>query len=116
MCKYEGCNTIPIYNFEGETKKLFCVLHKKEGMVDVKNKKCIEKNCKSQCNFNFIGQLKGLYCSIHKKDGMIDVKHITCKNKEFTILNTSSGKNLKYLWDFGDGKTSDTSASNFNYK
>ena len=41
---------------------------------------------------------------------------ITCKNKEFTIKNSSTGKNLKYLWDFGDGITGDTAAINFTYK
>ena len=41
---------------------------------------------------------------------------ITCKNKAFVIKNTSTGKKLKYLWTFGDGNTSDTTAASFNYK
>ena len=55
---------------------MYCVEHKKNGMIDVKNKKCLE--CEVRPTFNNVGQKKGLYCVEHKKNGMIDVKHKTC--------------------------------------
>ena len=41
MCIHDGCNIGKIYNYEGETKGLYCSKHKLEGMIDVKNKKCV---------------------------------------------------------------------------
>jgi len=64
---------------EGETKGLYCDTHKLDGMVDVKNKKCIHEGCKKQPNYNVEGETKGLYCFPHKKDGMVDVKNKKCK-------------------------------------
>ena len=73
-CIHEGCKTKPTYNVEGGTKALYCSLHKKEGMVNVKDKKCIHEGCKTQPVFNVEGETKALYCSVHKKEGMVNVK------------------------------------------
>ena len=35
------CKKQPVFNKEGESKPLYCSEHKKEGMVDVKNKRCL---------------------------------------------------------------------------
>ncbi len=70
------CDKIPHFNFEGETKGLYCLNHKKDGMIDVIHKRCLE--CDKQPHFNIEGETKGLYCSKHKKDGMIDVVSKKC--------------------------------------
>ena len=62
MCIENGCNTRPNYNFISEPKALYCVVHKKDNMVDVKNKRCIENGCNKQQSFNFIGKTNPLYC------------------------------------------------------
>ena len=51
-CKFKDCKTIPNYNIKGESKGIYCSLHKLDGMVDVKNKKCIHTGCEKQPNFN----------------------------------------------------------------
>ena len=38
----------PIYNYENETKALYCSVHKEDGMVDVKNAKCKHEGRKTQ--------------------------------------------------------------------
>ena len=76
MCKEKDCKIQPVFNKEGETKALYCSAHKKEGMVDVKSKTCLE--CKKRPAFNKKGETKALYCSQHKLEGMIDVKNKTC--------------------------------------
>jgi hypothetical protein len=76
MCKENGCNTIPTFNKKGEIKGIYCAEHKKDGMIDVKNKKCL--CCDTHANYNMKGEKKPLYCADHKKDGMVDVKSITC--------------------------------------
>jgi len=81
ICKYETCGTKPYFNFKSEIKAIYCVKHKKEGMVDIKNKTCEEFNCKKQPVYNFINEKKGLYCVNHKKEGMFDIKSKTCEEK-----------------------------------
>ena len=78
MCIYTGCKVLPVYNTEGEIKGLYCVTHKLDGMVNVKDKTCIHTGCKVRPNYNTEGEIKGLYCATHKLDGMVDVKNKTC--------------------------------------
>ena len=73
MCKEEGCKTQPTHNMEGDTRPLYCFVHKKEGMVYVINTTCEEKGCKTQPTYNAVGDTKALYCSLHKKEGMVIV-------------------------------------------
>jgi NAD+ synthase (glutamine-hydrolysing) len=40
MCNFEGCKTMPVFNFKGELKPIFCFNHKETNMVDIINKKC----------------------------------------------------------------------------
>ena len=77
-CKNDNCKTIPLYNYEGETKALYCNIHKKENMIDIIHKRCIEPNCKTRPVYNYEGETKALYCNIHKKDNMIDIVNKRC--------------------------------------
>ena len=82
MCNEKGCNVRPNFNKAGETKALYCSAHKKDGMVDVNHKSCLECNINS--SFNEEGESKALYCSAHKKEGMVNVKNkscLECKNQ-----------------------------------
>ena len=63
MCKIEGCKTIPIYNVEGETKALYCSVHKLEGMVDVKHKTCKTHLCSTRVQEKYDGYC--LFCYMH---------------------------------------------------
>lgn len=40
LCHHPGCQTIPNYNYPGETTALFCSSHKLENMIDIKSKRC----------------------------------------------------------------------------
>ena len=79
----EKCKTHAYFNIPGE-KPLYCAKHRKEGMEDVLNKKCIEIDCKKIPYFNIPGE-KPLYCAKHRKEGMEDVKHKTCIEKDCKI-------------------------------
>jgi len=78
MCEEHGCKTRPYFNLEGNTKPIYCSTHKKEGMIDVKNKTCIYEGCKIIPIYNLEGLTKGIYCSTHKKEGMVNVRHKIC--------------------------------------
>jgi hypothetical protein len=84
---------------EGEKTALYCSIHKKDGMIDVKNKTCIYENCKTRPNYNMEGEKTALYCSVHKKDGMVDVKNKTCiyeNCKTQPIFNVEGEKTALY--------------------
>jgi len=78
MCIHNGCKIRSIYNKEGE-RPMYCGIHRKEGMIDVKSNRCIHEGCKTIPTFNKEGEPKGLYCGTHRKEGMIDVKSNRCK-------------------------------------
>ena len=52
-CNHPDCKTLPIYNYEGETKAIYCATHKLDGMIDVKNKSCNHPDCKTQPIYNY---------------------------------------------------------------
>jgi len=76
MCKENNCNVIPNFNVKFCKTALYCSTHKKEGMVNVKSKLCVE--CNIQAAFNVEGSKGALYCSTHKKKGMVNIKNKTC--------------------------------------
>ncbi|CAN0550883.1 unnamed protein product, partial [Ectocarpus sp. 8 AP-2014] len=44
VCNEPGCSTVPSYGAPG-TKRKFCKLHAKAGMINVASKKCNHENC-----------------------------------------------------------------------
>ena len=78
------CNITAYYNYENETKPIYCNTHKLNEMIniiDIKNNKCQEENCKSTSpSFNYENEEKGAYCKKHIKEGMVDVTHAKCIN------------------------------------
>ena len=52
-CLHIDCKVHPSFNFKNEDKALYCVIHKKEEMVDVIHKKCIYQDCNTRPSFNF---------------------------------------------------------------
>jgi hypothetical protein len=86
MCKEKECKTQPSFNIEGETKALYCSTHKKDGMVNVINKRCLIKGCKIRPTYNVEGETKALYCSTHKLISMVDVKNKRCLSDGCNII------------------------------
>ncbi len=78
VCNNETCNKKAFFNYAGE-KAISCKTHKLPGMIDVKNKKCLE--CSKNPLFNFKGVKGGIYCNSHKKDNMVNVTHRMCIEK-----------------------------------
>ena len=72
MCVYDGCKNWTGFNFEG-LKAKYCSVHKEDGMINVKDKKCIYEGCRKCPSFNNINEKKVLYCATHKKEGMVNI-------------------------------------------
>ena len=94
-CFHNCCNKIPIFNILSEKKDIYCIEHKKENIINIKDKKCIYENCNKIPNFNLPSELKGIYCAEHKTENMINVISKKCIyngcNKQPTF-NLSSEK------------------------
>ena len=69
--------------------------HKKQGMIDIKNKRCNEENCNKLPIFNFKEQKNPLYCSKHKKNNMIDMIHKSCIEENCKTFPSFNFKGLK---------------------
>ncbi len=81
ICKFSGCKTYACYNFIN-LKPKYCLEHIEKGMINVKNRTCVEPNCRTQPSYNYEGEKIGLYCVSHAKDNMIDVRNKTCEFKD----------------------------------
>jgi hypothetical protein len=78
MCIFEGCKKRAYFNHKGETKRLYCGDHRKEGMIYLNYNSCIHPCCTKHPKFNKAGETKGLYCASHKQPMMIDIKNSRC--------------------------------------
>ena len=56
ICRVDGCEIGASFNIEGEKKRLYCSNHKADGMVDVRNKKCLHNGCEITPKFNIKGE------------------------------------------------------------
>ena len=79
-CDHDGCETIPVYNYEGGKQARFCVVHKEEGMIDVKSKRCEHDGCETMPAYNYEGEKQRRFCVVHKEEGMIDIKSKRCEH------------------------------------
>lgn len=66
-CQAVGCPKRPTYNFEGETKAIYCSEHKEPKMVNVKSKRCQSVGCPKRPNYNFEGEKIALLLFRKKK-------------------------------------------------
>ena len=98
-CLFSNCYKCPNYNYFGLKKRLYCSLHKLDGMVDVKNVSCKFDGCNKNPVFNYDTEIKGIFCCNHKLDGMINVKDKICEFvgcKTVPIFNYEGLSNAKF--------------------
>ena len=46
-CQFSGCNWRPSFNYQNETRGIYCMTHKIDEMIDVKHKRCKFPGCNS---------------------------------------------------------------------
>jgi len=79
----------------GENKRLYCSVHKLDGMIDIKNKNCIHIGCNKRPSYNKKGEKSRLYCFEHKLDGMINIGSKICIHegcKIYPLFNKNGEK------------------------
>jgi hypothetical protein len=85
FCDAGGCIITPSFNFKGCCYGKYCSEHKKENMINVKNRTCLEENCISRPIYNIEGEKLGIYCKEHKKENMIYVLNKYCSEKDCKV-------------------------------
>jgi len=85
-CIIENCNIRANFNYENETKGLYCKEHKQNTMINVKDPTCAKEECNIQPCYNYSSEKRGLYCAKHKKDNMIDIKTAKCTEINCIII------------------------------
>jgi hypothetical protein len=96
-CIEENCkNKNPSFNLPTEIIPILCSKHKKENMINIKSKKCIEENCMIIPVYNLANKTKPIYCNEHKKENMVDIISKKCnelnciKIPNFNLPNKSN--------------------------
>jgi hypothetical protein len=77
MCIEDNCTTYPVFNMLGTSKGIFCAKHKLNGMVNVKDKRCIIYGCDTISNYGYCGQ-SSTHCAKHKEKLMFIKPKRTC--------------------------------------
>lgn len=80
-CKFKGCETTPSYNFEGCKNRMYCCVHKLDGMINLRDSDhqyCRHEDCNIRASFNYAGKTERLYCEKHSHCGMINVLNDKC--------------------------------------
>jgi hypothetical protein len=88
------CKKIPTFNVEGETVPKYCAQHKKEGMINVKDKTCKSEWCNTLVKKKYDGYC--LYCFIN----LFPDKKV-CRNyktKEFAVVEHVKSVFQDYNW------------------
>ena len=83
-CLHPECTKQPVYGVPGTKIAQFCVTHRQDGMVNVKDKPCQHPECTTRPNYGVPGTKIAKFCVTHRQDGMIDVNHKTCQHPECT--------------------------------
>ena len=98
ICKFNNCQKTSKFNYNNETKPLYCSEHKMPNMVDIKSKKCKFENCKKRPSFNYQNEKSPIYCSDHKLINMIDVisKNVNLKTV-IKVLHSIILEKLHYI-------------------
>ena len=76
ICNEVDCKKQGKYNTEGQSNGKYCGTHRRDGMINVTSKTCLE--CNKQPYYNTEGLKIGIYCKEHKLEGMNDVKNKKC--------------------------------------
>ena len=91
--RYCKCGRIASFNYENEPPE-YCKEHSKDGMFDVRHKRCEHPGCKLRAHHNYPGNKSGIYCYEHRLEGMVNViKYKTCKTPLCGTKIQSSSRN-----------------------
>jgi hypothetical protein len=79
-CIENGCKTYPIYNLPNEKKAIYCFQHKKENMINIKNKRCKTPLCGIFIRKKYDGYC--LFCYTHMFPDSQLTRNYKTKEKE----------------------------------
>jgi hypothetical protein len=93
LCEEGICKSRPIYNYVNESKPKYCLIHRKDNMLNVITKKCKMECCNISPKYNFEGYNSPLYCTSHKKTNMVNIISKKCEYDGCKISPTFNFEN-----------------------
>jgi hypothetical protein len=98
VCEFPECKKNAYFNTEGTKIGRFCSAHKENGMINVKDKRCLTEGCSQRPSFNILGG-KPLYCGSHRLENMVNVMTKFCEHEGCLITpvyNTPDKKSGRF--------------------
>ncbi|CAM9279366.1 unnamed protein product, partial [Laminaria digitata] len=75
----QTCSTRqPSFNHVSIKAPAYCKKHAGDGMVNVRNRRCLHNACTTRPTFNLVGSKTPRYCKKHAQDSMVDVVNKRC--------------------------------------
>ncbi|CAN0368361.1 unnamed protein product, partial [Ectocarpus sp. 13 AM-2016] len=71
--------TARTFGRQGDRQASFCAVHKEEGMINIKGRRCNSPGCQHRPGFAMPGEKRGKFCASHRQPGMIDVVSRKCQ-------------------------------------
>jgi len=90
----EGCNTLPIFNYLGEKERLYCSVHKKDGMINVKDRTCLTQSCPIKVMNKYNGYCFRCFIYLHPNDKIAR----NYKTKEIAVVEYLKTKYPDFSW------------------
>jgi hypothetical protein len=84
------CTKQPVYGDVGG-KARFCLEHRLEGQVDLRNPRCTHENCKNRAVYGDSSTSKAVHCFSHKSPDEYDLVHKRCRHLEGCFKNPCFG-------------------------
>ena len=63
----------PVLRIQCTKKAGYCSSHAKDGMIDVRTKRCKHPTCKTKPTYGAAGTRENIFCAKHAHDGMVDI-------------------------------------------
>jgi len=76
LCIEGECPIYSSFNYEGQAISVYCKVHAKPNMINVRFKQC--EKCNQRPVFNYEGEMTAKYCAKHKEANMVNVMAKRC--------------------------------------
>jgi len=94
-CIYENnCENFAMYNYETESQRLYCKIHKLDNMISLASVSnlCKSENCKYYALYNYENtddseyENRPLYCKYHKNEDMVCLLNQICEHEDCNLV------------------------------
>ena len=81
QCSDKGCTGTWVFGFKRGDKLHYCGAHRLAGMVDIRNRMCVEVSCSTHAHYGLLGQ-HTTHCMLHRQAGQITHPRRICEEED----------------------------------